>query len=389
MSHKILHKILRYGDYQQVKSIHIKFNKDDTDVRYEKTHDNPEDLVIAKESQDTILNEIKEILKTEEEIIEHRYCKIKDKNWHLSFNISIINTGEGKKIIIDLVKKSSTVLKINKLGLESKQLKNLLSTIKNESGLIIIAGYYNSGKSTLFYSLLNEINDPNKNIVSIEKVREQNIVGVSQILIDKNTGFKYNNAIDNALKQNSEVIAIDELNKDNVNNIFRAASATKLVLTSLNSSDSISVIERLQTMGISPSKIAENVKLIITPRILDLNCPHCAKKYEISEEGKMDIKHIMGKRILNKMPSVIYKSKGCARCNYSRHQGCTGVFEFFNISPAIKQAILGKATYEEIEKIAKAEGFSSLEDNTIIKIKNGLISIDEVIKKSPKGDIKL
>lgn len=389
MFNKIVKKIFHYGNYQKAKSIQIQSNESYTNISYDTGDGYKTDINIAKELQDGIIDEIKRMLDIKVENIEKKYFKINNKDFSISFKLSIADTSDGKRVIIDIINKKANVFRIKRLGLERYQLHILKKSLEKKSGLILICGPHNSGRTTTFYSILNELNDPKKNITSIERDIEQNIEGISQILIGKNYKFEYNRALDNAIKHHSEIIAIDELNSSNADDVFRASQASDLVIAIIDSPDAITAIDKLRKMGINNATIANNLKLIITPKIFDKNCTYCTKKYKLSKIGEHDIKHTFGKEALKNIPNIIYKSAGCKKCNNTKHKGKIGVFEMLNISDEIKEVIKKNGDYEEIKNVAKKNGFIPLEKNIFTKVENGIISIDEVIKKSPKGDIKL
>jgi type II secretory ATPase GspE/PulE/Tfp pilus assembly ATPase PilB-like protein len=244
--------------------------------------------------------------------------------------------------------------------------------------MILITGPTGSGKTTTLYSALHFINEPEKNIVTIEDPVEYQIKGINQIQIKPRIGLDFASSLRTVLRQDPDIIMIGEIRDlETLENAVKASLTGHLVLSTIHTNDAPSVIFRLIHMGLEPYLIVACLNLVVAQRLIRRICPKCKEKIKMSEstiEG-------MEKRLDVDLKNVaFYKGKGCKACGGSGYKGRVGVFEFFVITEEIKKLILEGISEQELKKIAVKKGMSSLLRSSIAKVNQGITTIEEALK---------
>lgn len=285
----------------------------------------------------------------------------------IDLRISTIPTIYGEKIALRILDSEFKFKKLNSLGLNKENLEIIEKEIKKLSGLIVVCGPTNSGKTTTIYSILNNINDESINIVTLEDPVEYKIDGINQIQINYKTGLEFINTLNHILRQDPDVISIGEIrNDETVQTALRAAITGHFVFSTLHTSDSISAIYRLKDMNGENYLISNALKIIMSQRLVRKLCPYCKEEY-------------YAKSSLISPEQKIFKAVGCTKCNQG-YSGRVGVFELLHINDRIKYLIEKDASYDEILFEAKKNGFRTLRENLIENVIDGITTLDEVIK---------
>ncbi|NLW42316.1 MAG: type II/IV secretion system protein [Tissierellia bacterium] len=285
----------------------------------------------------------------------------------IDLRISTIPTIYGEKIALRILDSEFKFKNLDSLGLGKENLEIIVNEITKLSGLIVVCGPTNSGKTTTIYSILNNINDESINIVTLEDPVEYKIDGINQIQINYKTGLEFINTLNHILRQDPDVISIGEIRDDEtVQTALRAAITGHFVFSTLHTSNSISAIYRLKDMKGESYLISNALKLIISQRLVRKLCPHCKKEY-----------HVESSLIPHRQK--IFRAVGCVRCNQG-YSGRLGVFELLKIDNKIKYLIEKNASYDEILLEAKKNGFKTLEENLIQSVIDGTTTLEEIMK---------
>lgn len=233
--------------------------------------------------------------------------------------------------------------------------------------MILVCGPTNSGKTTTIYSILNQINNDEVNIVTMEDPVEYKIHGINQIQINYKTGLEFVNTLNHILRQDPEIISLGEIrDEETVKTALRAAITGHLLLSTLHTSNSISAINRLKDMKGEDYLISNALKVIISQRLVRRLCDFCKEEYLCNSS-------------LFEKEEKIFRAIGCTKCN-GGYNGRVGIFEVLKIDNKIKSLIEQGANYDEILQSAKDDGFITLRDNLIKCVLNGTTSLEEVIK---------
>lgn len=284
----------------------------------------------------------------------------------IDLRISMIPTIHGEKITIRILDSENKYKSLNSLGMSKVDSDYIKNEINKLSGMMLVCGPTNSGKTTTIYSLLNEINKENINIVTLEDPVEYKIYGINQIQINNRQGLMFNNTLRNILRADPEIISIGEIrDEETVQTGLRAAITGHYVFSTIHTRNSISAIFRLKDMKAKEYLISSALNTIISQRLIRILCDNCKEKSN-EDLSRYNIKQH-------------YLPVGCSKCN-NGYKGRMGVFEIFKIDEDIKSLINSGGTYNEILNKAKSKGFKTLEENLIEKVNLGVTSFDEIIK---------
>lgn len=293
----------------------------------------------------------------------------------VDLRISILPVSNGEKVVIRILDKSNFVVNKNFLGMTENEIKKYTHMIKKPHGIVLITGPTGSGKTTTLYSMLNELNDPYKNIVTVEDPIEFNFTGINQVQVNNGVGLNFAEGLRSILRQDPDVIMVGEIRDNETAEIaIRSALTGHLVLSTLHTNDSIGTISRLLDMGIEPFLIASTLNGIIAQRLVRKNCEHCKAPYKASDTEKK----ILGVKLDRNI--TIYKSKGCNACNHSGYKGRTAVFEMLYLDSDYKKAIEEEKSYSYLQSMAKQKKMSSLRVSTSRKVLSGETSIEELMR---------
>lgn len=252
----------------------------------------------------------------------------------VDLRVSILPVVYGEKVVIRILDKNNYKVHKEHLGLSSENIKRLNRIISNPHGMVLVTGPTGSGKSTTLYSILDDINSENINIVTVEDPVEYTLEGINQVNVNNKSGMTFASGLRSILRQDPDVIMIGEIRDDETAEIaVKAAITGHLVLSTLHTNDAPTTITRLIDMGIENYLVATSVVGVIAQRLVRKICPYCKTSYVASDYEK---------RILDideKEELILYSAKGCGYCNNSGYIGRVGVYEIMEITKTHKEAI--------------------------------------------------
>lgn len=290
----------------------------------------------------------------------------------IDFRVSTIPTIYGEKVVIRILDRSQLPLDLTQLGFEPHQLELFREAIKKPYGLIFLTGPTGSGKTTTLYAALQEINTPEKNIITIEDPVEYRLEGINQVQVKPQIGLTFANALRSFLRQDPDIILVGEVRDLETAEIcVRAALTGHLVLSTLHTNDSASAITRLMDIGIEPYLLNPSLLMVAAQRLVRILCPNCKEAYEPTEDV---VKYLKVKK------DLIFKAKGCEQCRYTGYKGRIAIFELIPIDDDIRTLITNRASAKEIKDVAKKKGYLTLWDSGIRKVEDGITSIEEVLR---------
>jgi type II secretory ATPase GspE/PulE/Tfp pilus assembly ATPase PilB-like protein len=241
-----------------------------------------------------------------------------------------------------------------------------------------LTGPTGSGKTTTLYAALNEIKSPTKNIITIEDPVEYRLEGINQVQIKPEIGLTFANALRSFLRQDPDIIFVGEVRDLETAEIcIRSALTGHLVLSTLHTNDAPSAINRLIDIGVEPYLITPSLLAVVAQRLVRKLCQECKEAYEPSEQQLGGIKL---------KTDLIYKAKGCTKCNQTGFRGRSCIAEVMVIKDQIREMISQKKTFQEIRKVAREIGMQTLYDSAIRKVEEGITSLEEAISVT-LGDV--
>jgi len=304
--------------------------------------------------------------------------KIEDKT--IDIRIATLPSAYGEKVTLRLLNRSEKILTLEDLGFPETHLRIYERLTKLPYGFILITGPTGSGKSTTLYASLANINTPDKNIITLEDPIERRMEGINQIQMNARAGMTFASGLRSILRSDPDIIMVGEIrDRETAKIAVESALTGHLVFSTLHTNDAPGAVTRLGEMGVEPFLTASSLVGVVAQRLVRVLCQQCKKAYEMSRE-----------EILKSLPDfplepdeksvVLYKPTGCISCNYTGFKGRRGVFELLVVSEAIQKLILEKAGTNVIRETAIREGMNTLRMDGMIKVKEGLTSIEEMLR---------
>ena len=307
--------------------------------------------------------------------------KIFFEKQEVNMRVSALPTVSGEKVVLRILDDSALKQGISSLGMEEDQKKLFLDTLHRPQGLILMTGPTGSGKTTTIYSGLMKINTPDCNISTVEDPVEFRIHGINQIQVNHKTGLDFSAALRSFLRQDPDVILVGEIRDLETAEIAYKASATgHLVLSTLHTNDTAATVNRLVTMGVPSYNVAGNTSLIIAQRLLRRVCEQCRKKACLNE--KILKKAGVKEKDLPLYRNTIYeKGEGCKTCDGRGYKGRVAIYEMMSITKDIKDCLFEDASQIKIKTTAvQKNGMKTLRKSALLKLRQGLVSFDEVMR---------
>ncbi len=303
--------------------------------------------------------------------------KLKLKNREVDLRVSTLPTLFGEKIVMRILDKSNLVLDLTKLGFEQKAMQEFEEAIHSPYGMVLVTGPTGSGKTTTLYSALSTINTVDVNIMTTEDPVEYNLLGINQVQVKEEIGLTFASALRSFLRQDPDIIMVGEIRDFETAEIaVKAALTGHLVLSTLHTNDAPSTISRLLNMGIEPFLVSASVLLILAQRLCRKICKDCR------EEEKVPIPAIVNLGFSEQEARSLkcYKGKGCNTCNGTGYKGRVALYEVMSVRDEVKELILEGASAGEIKNTAVRLGMRTLRMSGIGKIKEGVTTIEEVLR---------
>ncbi|HLL75600.1 MAG TPA: type IV-A pilus assembly ATPase PilB [Pyrinomonadaceae bacterium] len=305
--------------------------------------------------------------------------KADGRSRELDFRVSTLPTLFGEKVVMRLLDKEKLMLDMTKLGFEPESLVKFQRNIAKPYGMVLVTGPTGSGKTNTLYSALQSLNTPETNIMTAEDPVEFNLVGVNQVQMKEQIGLNFAAALRSFLRQDPNIVLVGEIRDFETAEIaIKAALTGHLVLSTLHTNDAPSTISRLMNMGIEPFLVATSVNLIQAQRLIRRVCSECKDVQPTPPEALVEI----GFTPQEAKEVKIYKGRGCQKCNGTGYKGRVGLYEVMEITDDIRELILIGASALELRKRAVETGMITLRQSGLIKIKNGITTVEEVVRET-------
>ena len=290
----------------------------------------------------------------------------------IDLRVSSLPTIYGEKIVLRILDKSRIPLNLAKLGFLPQELKIIRKGLDASYGLVFLTGPTGSGKSTTLYAALNEVKSVAKNILTVEDPVEYRVDGINQVQVKPEIGLTFANALRCFLRQDPDIILIGEVRDlETAEMTIRAALTGHLVFSTLHTNDAMSTINRLVDIGVPNYLVVASLKLIIAQRLIRKLCPDCKEPCEVKAGD------IPQNIVLNS--PVIYRAKGCEKCNLIGYKGRLVINEVVLIDEEIRTAISKGLSSSQIMEVARKKGALTLLESGIKRVEEGITSLEEVL----------
>jgi len=298
------------------------------------------------------------------------------KSRAIDFRVSTLPTLFGEKIVMRILDASGIKLGIEALGYEPDQQELLVAAIGRPYGMILVTGPTGSGKTVSLYTCLNILNQPGINISTAEDPAEIQLAGVNQVNVNEKAGLTFATALRAFLRQDPDIIMVGEIRDLETADIaIKAAQTGHLVLSTLHTNDAPTTLLRLLNMGVAPFNVASSVILITAQRLGRRLCAQCKKPEDIPPEALVQAGFAPEELDGSWQP---FGPVGCDQCKGTGYKGRVGIYQVMPISDEMRQLIMRNGTAFDIAEQAKKEGVRDLRHSGLIKVKQGLTSLEEI-----------
>jgi type IV pilus assembly protein PilB len=299
----------------------------------------------------------------------------------IDFRVSCLPTLFGEKIVMRLLDKDKLMLDMTRLGFEQASLSKFEAAIMRPWGMVLVTGPTGSGKTNTLYSSISRINTMETNIMTAEDPVEFNLVGVNQVQVRENIGLNFAAALRSFLRQDPNIILVGEIRDFETAEIaVKAALTGHLVLSTLHTNDAPSTVNRLMNMGIEPFLVASSLNLVCAQRLVRRICKNCSEPHPTPPPALMNA----GFNAEDAKTVVPNKGKGCSKCNNTGYKGRVGLYEVMEVTEDLRELILVGASALELRRKAVDEGMITLRGSGLQKVKEGVTTIDEVVRETVK-----
>ncbi|MHC4198470.1 MAG: GspE/PulE family protein [Planctomycetota bacterium] len=297
----------------------------------------------------------------------------------IDLRVSTLPTMFGESVVMRVLDRSVISLDLEQVGLREDELEYLRDLIDRPNGIILVTGPTGCGKTTTLYSALNEANSPEVKIITTEDPVEYDLDGIVQVPIREDIGVTYAGCLRSILRQDPDKILVGEIRDLETGQIAIEASLTgHIVFSTLHTNDAPSTITRLLDMGLEPFLVAATLEAVVAQRLVRVICMKCKSPYEPAEERLMELgllpQDVQGK--------TFYFGKRCDHCNRTGYRGRSAIFEIMKIDSKLRDMIIQQRSTDVVRAEAVAAGMRTLRDSGILKIFDGMSTIEEVVRET-------
>ncbi|MFO1009362.1 MAG: GspE/PulE family protein [Planctomycetota bacterium] len=285
----------------------------------------------------------------------------------------------GEGCVMRVLDRSAVSLDLQALGLRVEDRERLAALTRLPHGIVLVTGPTGSGKTTTLYAMLSEANQPEVKIITTEDPVEYDIQGIVQVPINEEIGVTYARVLRTVLRQDPDKILIGEIRDQETASVAVEASLTgHTVFSTLHTNDAPSTVTRLIDMGVEPFMITATLEAVVAQRLVRTVCKDCATSYEPGEEVLFEL----GPDAERMRGTRFHFGKGCERCHHTGYKGRTGVFEILTVDDALRDAILRRASTQELRSIAIQGGMRSLRESGLRLVLEGRTTVEEVLRET-------
>jgi type II secretory ATPase GspE/PulE/Tfp pilus assembly ATPase PilB-like protein len=338
---------------------------------------------LDKVSQDSIISKIKVLSNmniTDRRLPQDGHFEFNYNNRIYNIRVSAMPCLYGETLVLRILNREEILIRLEQLGFLPDQLELINKLVVSASGLVIVTGPTGSGKTSLLYSIINTLNKPERNIVTLEDPIEYQISGIRQVQINENIGLNYSKAMRSVLRQDPDIVMLGEIRDVDTAQMAVMASLSGIsTFSSFHTFDVAALIARFQEFGIPSTVVAQAVRGVVSTRLIRLICPSCKEQYNLSEFKMADS---YTKRIIDQFngQNVFQKGKGCDKCDGKGYLGRTGIFEVVYFDDEIQAAIIEHMPASFIRELIRKKKSKSIRESAMEKAVQGITTLDEVVR---------
>ena len=295
----------------------------------------------------------------------------------LDLRVSTLPAHHGESVVMRILHKESILINLQELGFHESDYQRFLSIIRRPNGIFLVTGPTGSGKTTTLYAALNELNRPDKKIITAEDPVEYNLTGVNQCQVRREAGLTFAKILRAMMRQAPDIILVGEIRDPETAQIaVQAALTGHLVFSTLHTNDAPGALTRLIDMGVKPFLVASSIQAAMAQRLVRTICPQCKTptEYSVKELGALGLKPEDVRNV------TLYRGEGCTYCHGSGFRGRTGIFELMEMDNTLREMAFRKEPHGNLRRQARMSGMVTLQEDGIRKILAGVTTADEVLR---------
>jgi type IV pilus assembly protein PilB len=297
---------------------------------------------------------------------------------NVDFRVSTLPAYHGESVVLRILRPDSVRIGVQSLGFEEEDYKIFHKIIKRPNGIFLVTGPTGSGKTTTLYAALNELNRPDRKIITAEDPVEYNFVGINQCQVRDAIGLSFAKILRSMLRQAPNIILVGEIRDKEVAEVaIQAALTGHLVFSTLHTNDAPGAITRLIDMGVKPFLVASSIQAVMGQRLIRALCPKCKQPDKDPDQTWLKLAGIRPDDLKDK---IIYKARGCDYCSMTGFRGRVGIFELMNMTNELRTLAFERAPTNRVRKAALAGGMKSLLADGRLKVLSGVTTAEEIVK---------
>lgn len=375
---RLVHNILEAAVRKKASDIHIEYDGDFMRVRFRVDGLLVEHMKTSAKAYKAIISRIKIMANlniSEKRLPQDGRIYLNVDNKPVDFRVSTMPTSRDEKVVMRVLDKSSFMVSKEKLGFNPSDIALYDRFLAKPYGLILVVGPTGSGKTTTLYSMLNQLNDVEKNILTIEDPVEYELQGINQSQINYKAGLDFASALRAFLRQDPDIIMVGEIRDyDTAEIAIRASLTGHLVLSTLHANTAIGAISRLCDMNVDSFLITSSLVGVVAQRLVRKICPLCKASYDAGVGEKKALGYDLSQEL------ILYKGYGCDKCNNTGYKGRLGVYEMVEVTRPIRDLIDKGAKEDEIAEEAYKLGMKSMREDAASKVISGQTTVEEMLR---------
>lgn len=375
---QVVNRIITQGVRSRASDIHIEPGEKQVRVRYRVDGAMTEAIQLPSRMAAALASRVK--VMSDLNIVERRRAQdgqfaVSVDGRPIDIRVATASTVHGEKIVMRLLDKTKSLISLKDLGMNPAIEAPYIKIVRAPLGMLLCTGPTGSGKTTTLYATLTEINDPTRNVVTIEDPVEYQFDGISQMQVST-TGMSFADGLRSILRQDPDVILVGEIRDEDTARIAMQAALTgHFVLSSLHAVDSVAAVHRFTDMGIEPFLVASALSGVVGQRLLRRTCIACRAPYTPTPaEVRIVAEHV------GHQPDQWVRGTGCNVCHNTGFRGRVGVYELLQVSDSIRELIVGRATHHELRAAAIAEGMRTMQEQAFELVVDGVTTVEDVLR---------
>jgi type IV pilus assembly protein PilB len=375
---KLVYSILGQAANEGASDVHFEPDEDEMRVRFRVDGVLREAAHVPKRMVNAVISRVKimsELNIAEKRVPQDGRISIAIDDRRVDLRVTTLPTQRGEGATIRILDKDNAQLSLDDLGMDGTARERFEAAFRQAYGAVLVTGPTGSGKSTTLYAALQELNEVEKNIITIEDPVEYRMSGINQINVNRRAGLDFAAGLRSMLRADPDIVMVGEIRDAETARIaIEAALTGHMMLTTLHTNDAPGAIARLTKMGIEPFMIASAVDCVVAQRLARKLCSHCKRRAIVPAQALNGADIRVGGEI------EAYEPVGCGRCNHSGYKGRVGLYSVMTLSERLKEMTIEQASEADIAIVAREEGMCTLREDGIVNVRSGLTSLEEVLR---------